>query len=207
MCDHGAGGCRHEAGEMPDFGEGQRYDMHQYIDMNKVTVLNENVDGQGKLVFKPMDRRLDRIDFVLSDCDEELLFNVPFTGQVRITGLSVIGDDDGSHPAKIRIFKDRPAMSFDDCLVEPDQEIDLKQDPNGVVDYPLKAAKFGTVSHLSIHVAKNFGHEQTKVNYIGLRGEYQADFRQQVAITTYEARPMAQDHKGEIPDAVTRTLF
>ncbi|PIO60818.1 hypothetical protein TELCIR_17677, partial [Teladorsagia circumcincta] len=128
MCDHGAGGCHHEASEMPEIFEGQRYDMHQ-------------------------------TDFVISDCDEELLFNVPFTGQVRISGLSVIGDDDGSHPAKIRVFKDRPAV--------------------GVVDYALKAAKFGTVSHLSIHVAKNFGEEQTKVNYIGLRGEYQADFRQQ----------------------------
>lgn len=51
---------------------------------------------------------------------------------------------------------------------------------SGVVDYPLKAAKFGTLSHLSIHVQRNFGAEQTRINYIGLRGEYQADFRQQV---------------------------
>lgn len=209
MCDHGAGGCcQHEASDTPTaLNEVQRYDMHQHIDMDKAAVLNECIDGSGKLVFKPMDRRLDRTDFVESDCDEELLFNIPFTGQVRISGLSVIGDEDESHPARIRLFKDRPVMSFDDCSIEADQEIDLKQDPCGVVDYPLKAAKFGTLSHLSIHVQRNFGAEQTRINYIGLRGEYQADFRQQVAIATYEARPMMKDHKGEIPDAITRTLF
>ncbi|WKY01928.1 hypothetical protein Q1695_015721 [Nippostrongylus brasiliensis] len=209
MCDHGhgSGGCHHEAMEMPEHAEGRQYDMYRYIDMDKVTVLNESIDGHGKLVFKPMDRRLDRSEFVESDCDEELLFNLPFSGQVRITGLSVIGDDDHTHPAKIRLFKDKPAMSFDDCSIEPDQEIDLKQDPGGVVDYPLKASKFGTLAHLSIHVQRNFGADQTKINYIGLRGEYQEDFRQRIAIATYEARPMVKDHKGEIPDAVGRTLF
>ncbi|KAK6038138.1 hypothetical protein COOONC_24357, partial [Cooperia oncophora] len=57
-------------------------------------------------------------DFVMSDCDEELLFNIPFTGQVRVSGLSVIGDDDGSHPARIRIFKDRPAVCEDFCYLK-----------------------------------------------------------------------------------------
>ncbi|ETN77271.1 cyclin domain protein [Necator americanus] len=172
-----------------------------------VTVLNESVDGSGKLVFKNMEKRMDKTEFVESDCDEELLFNIPFCGQVRITGIAVIGDEDSSHPAKIRLFKDRPAMCFDDCGIEADQEIDLKQDPNGVVDYPLKASKFGTLSHLSIHVQKNFGAELTKVFYIGLRGEYEADFKQRVAIATYESRPMLKDHKGEIPDSVRHSLF
>lgn len=43
-------------------------------------------------------------------------------------------------------------MSFDDCNIEADQEIDLKQDPAGVVDYPLKAMKFSNITHLSIQV-------------------------------------------------------
>ncbi|VDM61806.1 unnamed protein product [Angiostrongylus costaricensis] len=154
-----------------------------------------------------MEMRLDKTDFVVSDCDEELLFNLPFYGHVRITGISVIGDEDESHPAKIRLFKDRSMMSFDDCSIEADQEINLKQDPNGVVDYPLKASKFGTLSHMSVHIQTNFGAELTKVYYIGLRGEYQADFRQQIAIATYEARPLMKDHKGEIPDEAGRNLF
>ncbi|KHJ81183.1 hypothetical protein OESDEN_19131, partial [Oesophagostomum dentatum] len=76
-----------------------------------------------------------------------------------------------------------------------------------VVDYPLKAAKFSNVSHLTLHVQSNFGAEQTKIYYIGLRGEYLADFRQQITVTTYEAFPMLEDHKGEIPDAAGHTVF
>lgn len=74
-------------------------------------------------------------------------------------------------------------MSFDDCSIECDQEIDLKQDPRGLVDYPLKASKFGNISHLSILVDKNFGEDETKVYYIGLRGEFQHEFRQRVSYT------------------------
>ncbi|CAJ0597361.1 unnamed protein product [Cylicocyclus nassatus] len=210
MCDHshdGLGGCEREISDSADYGDIKQYDMYKYIDMDKVTVLNETVDGSGKLVFKSMERRLDRSDYVESDCDEELLFNLPFSGTVRITGISVIGDEEENHPAKVRLFKDRPAMSFDDCSIEPDQEIDLKQDPTGVVDYPLKAAKFGTLSHLSLHIHKNFGAEQTKVCYIGLRGEYIEDFRQRVAVAVYEANPNIADHKNEIHEPVRRTLF
>uniref|UniRef100_A0A1I7XSQ1 PITH domain-containing protein n=1 Tax=Heterorhabditis bacteriophora TaxID=37862 RepID=A0A1I7XSQ1_HETBA len=173
-------GCYHDAVEVGIGITGMRYDMHQYIDMDKTC----------------------RLRFVDSDCDEELLFNIPFSCHVRITGLAIMGEQDESHPAKIRLFKDRPMMSFDDCSIEPDQEIDLKQDPTGSIDYPLKASKFGSITHLSIHISKNFGGEETRVFYIGLRGEFQHEFRQRVAIATYEARPLMDDHKGEIPDSV-----
>lgn len=35
-----------------------------------------------------------------------------------------------------------------------------------------RIARFSNVHHLSIHISKNFGSENTKVYYIGLRGEY-----------------------------------
>ncbi|CAI4231419.1 unnamed protein product [Auanema sp. JU1783] len=201
MCDHGHshGGCAGEA-QQSTTPIVMRYDMHQFVDKDKVTVLNEAQDGTGKLVFKDMESRLDRSTFVLSDCDEELLFNIPFTGHVRLTGLSIIGEEESSHPAIIRLFKDKPAMSFDDCSIEADQEISLKMDPQGQIDYPLKASKFTNITHLSVQVTKNFGSDETKVFYIGLRGEFQHDFRQRVAIATYEARAIPEDHKGEIPE-------
>uniref|UniRef100_A0A1I7TBD1 PITH domain-containing protein n=1 Tax=Caenorhabditis tropicalis TaxID=1561998 RepID=A0A1I7TBD1_9PELO len=208
MCSHGhSHNCASEhIPEVPG-DDVYRYDLVSYIDLEKVTTLNESVDGAGKKVFKVMENRDDRTEFVESDCDHELLFNIPFTGHVRLAGISIIGDEDGSHPAKLRLFKDREGMSFDDCRIEADQEIDLKQDPRGVVDYPLKASKFANLHHLSILVDANFGDAETRVFYIGLRGEFQHEFRQRVAIATYEARAQLKDHKNEIPDAVTRTLF
>lgn len=35
-----------------------------------------------------------------------------------------------------------------------------------------RIARFSNVQHLSIHISKNFGEENTRVYFIGLRGEY-----------------------------------
>lgn len=35
-----------------------------------------------------------------------------------------------------------------------------------------RIARFSNVQHLSVHISKNFGAENTRVYYIGLRGEY-----------------------------------
>ncbi|CAD6186033.1 unnamed protein product [Caenorhabditis auriculariae] len=131
MCDHKhSGDCSHEAEAIGTAQEGTRYDLRNYIDFDKLNVLNEVTDGSGKSVFKTMEGKNDRSTFVESDCDEELLFNIPFTGHVRINGIVISGDENESHPARVRLFKDREALSFDDCRVEADQEIDLKMDAN-----------------------------------------------------------------------------
>lgn len=41
--------------------------------------------------------------FVESDADEELLFNIPFTGNVKIKGIKISSEDTSSHPAKLRL--------------------------------------------------------------------------------------------------------
>ncbi|EJW76224.1 hypothetical protein WUBG_12868 [Wuchereria bancrofti] len=120
-----------------------------------------------------------RTIYVASDLDEELLFNVPFKGHVKITGLVLSGDLDGTHPSHIRLYKDRPSMSFEATTLESDQEFPLKQDTNAQIDYPIKASKFSNITHLSLHFPTNFGESKTLIYYIGLRGEYITDIRQQ----------------------------
>lgn len=76
--------------------------------------------------------------FVESDADEELLFNIPFTGNIKLKGLTIIGANDNSHPSKVRLFKNRPKLSFYDANSKADEEFELTRDPNGQVEYPIK---------------------------------------------------------------------
>lgn len=76
--------------------------------------------------------------FVESDADEELLFNIPFTGNIKLKGITIIGANDDSHPNKVRLFKNRPKMSFDDASSKADEEFDLTRNPNGELEYPIK---------------------------------------------------------------------
>lgn len=41
--------------------------------------------------------------FVQSDADQELLFNIPFTGNVKLKGIIIIGADDDTHPNKVKL--------------------------------------------------------------------------------------------------------
>ena len=63
-----------------------QFNLYTKIDLNKLECLNEAEEGSAKNVFKPWDARLDQSKFVESDADEELLFNIPFTGSVKLKG-------------------------------------------------------------------------------------------------------------------------
>ena len=58
------------------------------------------------------------------------------------------------HPSEMRLFKNRPAMSFDDTCTEPDQTFELTEDLDGSLEYQTKIARFSNVETLSISFPK-----------------------------------------------------
>ncbi|NWS52727.1 PITH1 protein, partial [Chunga burmeisteri] len=195
---HGHGRCRCCCGEAAGGGErGAAWGLYLRIDRQRLQCLNERREGSGALVFRAWEERGDRAQFVESDDDEELLFNIPFTGNVKLKGVIVMGEDDSTHPAEMRLFRNIPHMSFDDAAREPDQTFSLNRDPIGELEYPTKIARFSNVYHLSIHFPKNFGAETTKIFYIGLKGEWTEAHRHEVTICNYEASANPADHKLE----------
>ena len=174
MGDHGhshcEGGCDHGASSAIDLGVS--YSLYSKIDMDKVQCLNEAEDGSVKSVFKPWNERLNFETYLESDCDPELLINIPFTGNVKLKGFIVLGGNADSHPSRVKLFKNRPSMSFDDAAAEADQEIELQKDPDGTLEYPTKITKFSNVHHLTLYFPKNFGEETTRIYYIGLKGDF-----------------------------------
>ena len=176
---------------------GALYSLYTKIDTTKVQCLNETDEGSGVKVFKAWQDRKDTQYFVESDADEELLFNIPFTGSVKLKGVILIGGEDDTHPSEMRLYKNRPAMSFDDAAAEADQTFDLQPDHEGKLEYHTKVARFSNVEHLSVYITKNFGADTTKVYYIGLKGDFMQAHKHGVTICTYEAKPNPADHQAK----------
>lgn len=194
MCDHnhgghGHGGCCDHSGDSIDETNSAAYSLYQKIDTQNLECLNELVDGSGVKVFKPWSERLNRSDYAESDCDAELIFNIPFTGDVKIKGIVVIADEE---LATMRLFKSKLRMSFDDVRGEADQEFGMTHDPNGSIEYPVKPTKFFNVHHLTIHFVNNNKDDDTKpckIFYIGIKGEFTPVNRDGIVIANYEIRP------------------
>lgn len=132
---HDHGNCSHEADGIDPLEMGLQYSLYQKIDLNNLECLNEAEEDSGKNVFKSYEQRLDFTLYCESDCDQELLFNIPFTGNIKLKGIRVIGSNDDSHPKKVRLFKNRPKMTFDDVAAKADQEFELERDLNGTIEY------------------------------------------------------------------------
>jgi len=201
MCDHGHGhshGHSHDgtpSGSGEDIGIGN-FNLYLKIDFARFNCLNEAVDGSAKTIFRPWDDRKNFSSFVESDADEELLINVPFTGNVKLKGVVVIGGNEETAPSKLRLFKNRPHMTFDDTALETDQEIALTRDSEGAVEYATKIVKFSNINCISLHFPSNFGGEETtKIFYIGLKGDFTEAQREGILLTNYEIAPNLADHK------------
>lgn len=119
----------------------------------------------------------------------------------------MIGGEAGSHPKVLRLYSNKPHMSFDDVSEEAAQVFELARDETGLIEYPTKVTKFSSIHNLTIHIPENYGADCTKIYYIGLRGEFTEAKRDAVALATYESRPVPQDHKGEIPDSCRHEIF
>jgi len=200
MCDHGHSHGSHDHGKAGLLGEelGFQYSLYQKIDLENVSCLNEEIEGSGKSVFKAWENRKNKEKFVVSDADEELLFNIPFTGNIKLKGIIVMGGQDGFHPSKVKLFKNRPHMTFDDAQAKCDQEFELVQDHEGTLEYTTKVVTFSSVHHLSLHFPSNFGEDVTEIYYIGFKGEFTPGHRTGVVNAVYEARPMLEDHKQDL---------
>lgn len=198
MCDHDHehdGCCQH--GDDNDVA----YSLYQKIDTLNVECLNEHVDGSGVKVFKPWNERLNLENYVESDCDAELIFNIPFTGDVKLKGLVVIASEE---LWKMRLYKSNLRMSFDDMGAEPDQEFEMRHDPQGTIDYPVKPVRFSNVHHLTIHFLNRHKEDDENpctIYYIGLKGEFTQANRDGIVIANYELRPT----EGVSDELITKT--
>ena len=73
--------------EEPPEQRGLAYGLHLCIDLERLQGLNDNCEVSGLLALKPQEEWTYGSKFVENDADEQLLFNIPFTGNVKLKGI------------------------------------------------------------------------------------------------------------------------
>eukprot|EP00252_Welwitschia_mirabilis_P009499 TRINITY_DN2213_c0_g1_i1.p1 TRINITY_DN2213_c0_g1~~TRINITY_DN2213_c0_g1_i1.p1 ORF type:complete len:204 (+),score=42.88 TRINITY_DN2213_c0_g1_i1:227-838(+) len=175
-----------------------QWSLYEHIDVSRVTALNESVTGSVKSVFKSWELRLENSEECLesNSGDPELIVFIPFTSDVKIKSISVIGGDGGTSPSKMRAFINKEGIDFSDVQdIKPVQEWELAEERQAEIEYQTRYSRFQSVANLTLHFPENYGAETTKIHFIGLRGEATKNKRDTVATIVYEALPNPSDHK------------
>ncbi|KAJ3323453.1 hypothetical protein HDV06_001730 [Boothiomyces sp. JEL0866] len=177
--------------------EGAEMSLYSQINLTSTRCLNAEDENAFNDIFKPWDDRFDISRVVKSDADEQLIMYVPFTSNIKLKSIAILGLNDHSQPSKLKVYINRQDVDFNTVeSIEPTQEFECLQScPRGAVpQYLTKVTKFTNVRDITIFVPSNFGSDQTVISYIGFKGEYTSINRDPI-ITNYEIAANPADHK------------
>ncbi|EJT98186.1 DUF1000-domain-containing protein [Dacryopinax primogenitus] len=170
--------------------------LHAQIDIPNVMVLNASDSegaGAGREVLKPHAEREDERVYVQSDADDQLIFRIPFTANVKLRSLMLKTGPGEQTAEKVLLFPNEDNLDFSDVAERtPAQELECPQ-AREAVEYPLKAAKFSSCRSITLFVPASVGGETTRVYYIGFYGEWQP-LQDKPVIAVYESKPQVADH-------------
>jgi hypothetical protein len=188
--------------------------LEEYVDVQNITGINEDTPGSCKSLFRPYSERLSDPENPCKLIDEDpdlieegLVIHIPFSCGVKLTGITVIGGENGSAPSSLRLFANLQDSSTVNEISEPSQVIDsLVEDFCGVVEYPLRPVRFSNVNSLVLQFPVKTNGVPIEINWIGLKGIASGDKRQAV-VTVYESRANIADHEvKENPFSVSRQI-
>ncbi|KAH9095818.1 hypothetical protein Ae201684P_010029 [Aphanomyces euteiches] len=176
--------------------------LFKYIDTSKVRCLNALDEEQRTHPFKSAAMKKNRDTFLDSNEDDpEMILYIPFTEAVSVKSICISGGEDGLHPKSVKLFANREDIDFSNATeLPPLQKFELVEDFDAQIDYPLHLRKFQGISSLIMYFETSMGGDQTRIYYIGLKGESKK-WRHGVVECVYESRPQLSDHK--IPGATT----
>jgi len=181
------------------------------LDVPRVTALAEAVDGACRVtLFKPWSARAERAGGPArslpgsgnDDGDDgedgraELLLSVPFLSPCRVRSVCVSASAGRAAPRLVRVWADRPGMTFADADdgPPPGAELHPGEDGDAACEQwrPLPAVKFGAASSVQL-LLRGGGAHALELFYVGFRGDASGHRRAPV-VAVYEARALPGDH-------------
>ena len=106
---------------------------------------------------------------VKSGYGKDMVFVIPFSAEVRVKCICLIGGDDGEAPTELKLYKNEENV---DISIQEDkkpiQKIDLNQ---GDMEYPTNVTKWGSTSNIVLGVDGSFGAIRSSLKFIGFKGD------------------------------------
>ncbi|KAK4139834.1 PITH domain-containing protein [Dichotomopilus funicola] len=175
-----------------------QFSLYQHIDFDGVTTLNEAEFGAGRAVVrKTWAERLSAEPELASDVDEQVIVNVPFTGQVKLHSILLRTSDSDAAPKTLKVIINRDDVDFGVAEeTSGTQEFELSRTAE-VQELPVRRARFNAVRRLTLFFPDNFGdgdEDVTRLSYLGFKGEWMQLGRAPANIL-YEAAANPGDHK------------
>lgn len=145
-------------------------DLACFIDSRKTCCANEDPQHPHTHVLKGVPRipSPGPGTMLVSNCDPQLLFEIGFSGAVRVQRLCLRAPSDGRAPAEVRLFVNAPHLDFDGAEERTaTQMLDLSEhwQADGtsevVCDVTLNFARFQHVTTLTMFIVGNVGQADT----------------------------------------------
>jgi hypothetical protein len=132
--------------------------------------------------------------------DRQLLLFIPFTANVVLRGISLIGGDDEMAPRRMKVFLNKDDIDFDNVdQLSPAQEWELTNS-NEEILYSTRVSKFSRVHQLIVYITDNYGADRTRLYYMKLTGDFKGPLREPILNAVYESSPNPVDYKTKILD-------
>ncbi|EGV60085.1 hypothetical protein PSN45_002176 [Yamadazyma tenuis] len=188
------------------------------IDTPHVTALNlANPPEDLQKLFKKPQNKYELKPVVASDCDSQLIINIPFlNGSVKLFSLIIRTNGDKYCPKTIKLWKNDKNIDFDNAstkkptfqIEHPHVGVMYNEDDGTMpesldsdiefVEHFLPRHIFTGVQSLTVFVEdihNNDDEDETRLHYVELRGEF-TELSRDPVITLYESAANPADHKN-----------
>ncbi|TGJ86774.1 hypothetical protein E0Z10_g1969 [Xylaria hypoxylon] len=200
----------HDHDHSDDITPALQHSLYQHIRFDEIDTMNESQRDSGKAIVKKTWSERQQVEpELVSQVDEQMLMNVPFTGQVKLHSILLRSSPSTSAPRTLRVFINRDNLDFNNVdNISPTQEFELSQ-TSEVQELPVRRVLFNSVRRLTLFFVDNFGthlrvsdsdnesdsdeEESTRLSYLGFKGEWMQLGRAPAQIL-YEAAPNPNDH-------------
>jgi len=149
-----------------------------------------NLEDPNSLVriLRPHNERDSRNESIINlDSNDSLIVNIRFNEMVRVKQIMISIPPAGDRPHRCRVWVNRPnGVNLDEVGdITPEQDFELLEGELGAVDYPVRIARFSSVSNLTLCFTAGPASDSFQIWYLGFKGEsraYNREAGEQIAV-------------------------